>query len=149
MKFLQFILPFLATLCGCATSQVGAPPVVLEIRTGSKAPAPGFEEITPPHSTQPIYVSQEPALANGDVSKARASQGIGWPQVEITFTERGATKFGEITGQNIGQPLAIFVDGQLLSAPVIREKISGGKAIISGHFTEEEAKRIAKGIASK
>jgi len=71
------------------------------------------------------------------------------PQIEIVFTEDGAKRFSTVTERNIMNPLAILVDGQLLSAPIVRERITGGKALISGSFGKAEAERIANGIAPK
>jgi SecD/SecF fusion protein len=65
------------------------------------------------------------------------------PAVGITFNSRGARIFDEITGQNVGKQLAIILDDIVQSAPVIRERISGGKAQISGSFTTEEAHDLA------
>jgi preprotein translocase subunit SecD len=47
-----------------------------------------------------------------------------------------------ITGENIGKRLAVVLDGTVYSAPVIRERISGGKASITGGFTKDEAKDL-------
>jgi len=49
-----------------------------------------------------------------------------------------------MTRRNVGKRLAIIIDGQVYSAPVIRTEISGGKAEISGNFSEQEAKDLAK-----
>ncbi|QQR64872.1 hypothetical protein IPH92_04965 [Candidatus Kaiserbacteria bacterium] len=57
------------------------------------------------------------------------------PIVSITFNEEGATLFENITRDNVGKQLAIFLDGNVMSSPVINEAIGGGKAIISGNFT--------------
>lgn len=70
----------------------------------------------------------------------------GRPGVEVLFTEEGSRKFAEITGANVNKRMAILVDGKLVTAPLIRAKISGGRAIINGIFTHEEAERIARGI---
>lgn len=68
------------------------------------------------------------------------------PIVAITFDEEGAALFAEITGNNVGQQLAIFLDGELLSSPRINERISGGQAIISGGFTPNEARDLAQNL---
>jgi preprotein translocase subunit SecD len=62
------------------------------------------------------------------------------PLVAITFTDEGGKLFEEITRDNVGQQLAIFLDGEIISAPRINEAISGGKATISGGFTPDEAR---------
>ncbi|MEX2053901.1 MAG: protein translocase subunit SecD [Patescibacteria group bacterium] len=64
----------------------------------------------------------------------------GNPQIGLVFTAEGALKFEEITARNIGQPLAIFLDQALLSAPTVEGKISGGSAVITGSFSLAEAR---------
>ncbi len=66
--------------------------------------------------------------------------------VSIQFNDEGAKLFEEITGKNVGKPLAIFVGGQLISAPNVNEKIAGGKAQISGRFTIDEANDLARDL---
>ncbi len=68
------------------------------------------------------------------------------PYVSIQFNDEGAKLFDEITARNIGKPLAIFVGGQLISAPNVNERISGGKAQISGSFTMEESSNLARDL---
>lgn len=68
------------------------------------------------------------------------------PLVAITFTKEGGDLFEKITRENVGQQLAIFLDGEIISAPRINEAIMGGKATISGGFTPEEAKALAQNL---
>lgn len=82
------------------------------------------------------------ALQFGNGSAALATQ----PVVQINFNTQGAQLFSQITGKNIGRELAIFLDGQLISAPVIQQKIDGGTAIISGNFTADTAKALATNL---
>lgn len=67
----------------------------------------------------------------------------GKPMVELSFDKEGAKIFDRVTFQNIGKRLAIVLDGVVHSAPVIRDRISGGNAQISGGFSNEEAKDLA------
>lgn len=67
----------------------------------------------------------------------------GKPQVSLTFTDEGAKKFASLTEKNVGKVLAIVLDGQVVSAPVVNEKISDGNAQISGTFSEEQATQLA------
>ena len=69
-------------------------------------------------------------------------QNTGNPAVSIVFNNDGAKKFEELTQSNIGKPLAIVLDGGLVSAPVVQDKITGGQAQISGQFSLEEAKQL-------
>ncbi len=66
--------------------------------------------------------------------------------VVIQFNEEGAKLFEELTDKNTGKLLAIFIDNELLSAPVVRNKISGGRAQITGDFTPDEAKYLARNL---
>jgi len=65
------------------------------------------------------------------------------PYVSISFDSRGARLFEQITGANIKKRLAIVLDSAVNSAPVIQDKISGGRAQITGRFTMEEARDLA------
>lgn len=69
------------------------------------------------------------------------------PIVVVTFTDEGAALFEDITTNNVGEQLAIFLDGELVSAPRINEPIAGGSAVISGGFTPEEARDLAENLS--
>jgi len=68
------------------------------------------------------------------------------PVVSIVFNQEGAELFEEITTTHTGESLAIFLDGEMLSAPRINEPIAGGRAIISGGFTPDQARDLAKNL---
>lgn len=68
------------------------------------------------------------------------------PYVSIQFDDEGAKLFEEITGRNVGKPVAIFVGGEKISSPRVNEKITGGQAQISGSFTQEEAADLAQNL---
>lgn len=68
------------------------------------------------------------------------------PLVSVSFTKEGGELFEKITRENVGEQLAIFLDGEIISAPRINEAISGGRATISGGFTAEEAKALAQNL---
>ncbi len=73
------------------------------------------------------------------------SQSIG-PTISIEFDGAGAKLFGEITAANVGKSIAIFLDGILKSAPVVREAIKDGRAEISGDFTVTEARELVRNL---
>lgn len=75
-----------------------------------------------------------------------ATAGLSEPQVILNFNDAGAKLFEKITSENVGQSLAIFLDGQPISTPVIREAIPGGQAVISGHFTAVEARNLVRNL---
>ncbi len=66
------------------------------------------------------------------------------PQVNIQFNDEGAKIFEELTARNVGKPLAIFLDNNLIEMPVVQEKISGGRARITGKFTVDEARKMVE-----
>lgn len=68
----------------------------------------------------------------------------GQPTVLITFDGEGKDLFSQITDRNIGQPVGIFLDSQLISAPRVNQKITDGVAVISGDFTVEEARQLVQ-----
>ncbi len=68
---------------------------------------------------------------------------LGAPQVSIEFDSEGSDMFADITDRLVGKPLAIFVGGELISAPNVNEKISGGAAVITGNYSIREALQLA------
>ncbi len=76
------------------------------------------------------------------------NQSDGSPEVSLQFDSQGAKLFEEITGRNIGKPVAIFLDGYPISTPTVNDKISGGNAVITGRFNVEEAKMLVTRLNS-
>ncbi len=75
-----------------------------------------------------------------------ATAGLAAPQVLLNFNSEGAKLFEKITSEHVGQTLAIFLDGQPISEPVIQEAIPGGQATITGHFTAVEARDLVSNL---
>jgi preprotein translocase subunit SecD len=94
----------------------------------------------------PYVVQKRTLLTGGELTRAEVNADPNSPgnwQVAIEFTANGARIFGEITEQNVGRHLAIVLDGILQSAPRINERIPGGRAVITGQFTVDEARDLA------
>ncbi|MBA3611320.1 MAG: protein translocase subunit SecD [Nitrospirales bacterium] len=91
------------------------------------------------------YLVKKDAVLIGDVLQdARVTIGdFNEPIVSITFDSKGAREFDELTAANIGKRMAVVLDGKVYSAPVIRDRISGGRAIIEGTFSTAEANDLA------
>lgn len=85
--------------------------------------------------------------ASVEFANGQSGQLSNEPMVSVKFNEEGAKLFADITRANVGSQLGIFLDGELLSAPVVNEAITGGTAIISGDFTAEEAKNLAENLS--
>ncbi|PYJ69625.1 MAG: protein translocase subunit SecDF [Verrucomicrobia bacterium] len=104
-----------------------------------KHPAEGNEKPT----EERLLVKKKADLGGDRVSASNAYYGNeGWT-VQLKFDGEGAKKFGQITEQYKGHRFAIVLDGLIQSAPVIRDAIYGGDAVITGRFTEEEARGLA------
>lgn len=71
-------------------------------------------------------------------------QNSGLPHVSLEFNEEGSKLFAEITKRNIGKRVAIFLDGEPISIPTVQDEITGGRAVISGDFSINEAKILAQ-----
>lgn len=68
------------------------------------------------------------------------------PIVVLDFTPEGGQIFADFTTEHVGEVFGIFLDGQLISNPVIQERITGGSAVISGGFSPEEARELARNL---
>lgn len=79
-------------------------------------------------------------------SRMDFDQSTGEPKVVLTFNGDGQKLFAKITKENIDRILAIFLDGSVISTPVIRQEITSGDAVISGGFRVEEAKTLARNL---
>lgn len=93
----------------------------------------------------PYVVKKKTLLTGADLATARVSidQTTSEPYVSVDFNKAGERAFAELTEQNVGRRLAIILDGNVYSAPVIRERIPSGRAQITGGFTVEEATDLA------
>lgn len=91
-----------------------------------------------------IILDSEALMGGEDITNARpAFNEFGQSYVALEFNNRGAGNFERITGDHIKKRMAIVLDGKVYSAPVIQDRISGGRASITGSFTTEEAQDLA------
>ena len=108
-----------------------------------------FEKRTDPATgavTETPIVVKKKAIITGDLltdAQIRIDSQYNQPYVAIDFNSTGARLFDQVTAANVGKRFAIVLDSNVYSAPVIRERISGGSAQISGSFTEKEAADLA------
>lgn len=95
-------------------------------------------------ANEPKVAYLETGLTGKALKSARVEfDQFGKPDIAISFNSEGSALFEKITGDNIGQQIAIFLDGNMISAPVVNQKIVGGNAVITGNFTIEEAQSLA------
>ncbi len=97
-----------------------------------------------------LNLTKETGLTGNDVKKASVTfdPQNGQPTVLLEFNEDGTKKFAEISTRNVGKPVAIWIDEQILSAPVVQQPILDGNAVINGNFTTESAKQLSIAINS-
>ncbi len=112
-----------------------------------KAANPGVGNLLLPASDkQGLYytVEEAPVVTGDDLVDAQPSfDQNGRPAVSFRFDTSGARKFGEYTGAHVGEPFAIVLDKQVISAPTIQTAITGGSGIITGNFTVEGSTNLA------
>ena len=99
-------------------------------------------------ATQSAYANvwTTPTKLNGKnlkKSQVTFNNTTGKPEVSLEFDSEGAKLFEDITARNIGKTVAIFLDNQLISAPVVNSQITGGRAVIQGNFTSKEAQDLS------
>ncbi len=93
----------------------------------------------------PYVVKKQVLVSGADLTDAQPGfdQRSGEPIVSFRFNTAGSRKFAQATSENVGQPFAIVLDNEVISAPVIREPITGGSGQISGSFTVQQANDLA------
>ncbi len=112
----------------------GAPvPAGYELMTHVKATEKGTKQVE-------RYIVKRKAEMTGGIKSAMVTRdNLGRPEIAFTMDSAGADTFGRITRENVGHQLAIILDGELQTAPVIKTAIEGGNGVIEGDYTPQEA----------
>lgn len=105
-----------------------------------------FKRFTEADVPRPDNSWKSTKLTGRQLTSARVSfdQQSGGVQVALQFNDEGADLFAEITKRNIGKPVAIFLDGEIISQPTVQAEIIGGQAVITGQGDVNEAKILAR-----
>ena len=129
---------------GGATLQAA---IRFEVRLAEDHPTAGLREARIAGSDRVVYVYQEAIVTNSDIAHSSVVQGDGpsrfW--VDVQFNAAGTQKMRQATANHVGRPVAILIDGDVVTAPIVRSLI-GTSAVISGDYTKAEAERIVNGI---
>ncbi len=140
-----------ATFAIAETASTAAP--VFQLRLVVDTPTAESEPVTlitrhgDQSYTNVIHVQKTVLLDQTALTSAKAgTDSLGHPIIDVTLTDAGKARFAEVTRQNLGKRLAIFIGGTVYQAPVIRTEIAGGKAQITGDFTKAEAQDLARKI---
>lgn len=118
-----------------AVKEIGATPF-LDFRTVAETQDEGTSTVK--------FVSSE---LNGRFVKSAQvgfSNVTNKPEIYLQFNSEGADLFEKLTGENVGKPIGIFLDNELLEAPVVQAKIAGGNAVITGNYTLDEARTFVE-----
>ncbi|HLM84200.1 MAG TPA: protein translocase subunit SecD [Candidatus Bathyarchaeia archaeon] len=97
-----------------------------------------------PEQAQPTFVETGLSGKNLKSADVQFMSQSGKPEVGIEFDSEGTKMFADLTKANIGKQIAIFLDGQVISAPTVQTQITDGKAVITGNFSLDEAKQLAR-----
>jgi hypothetical protein len=121
--------------------------VRFEVRLAEDHQAAGLREARVSGSDRVVYLHQEIIVTNSDVAQSRVVQGDDPSRfgVGVELTAAGGQKMRHATANHVGRPVAVLIDGDVVTAPVLRGPISTS-AVISGDYTQAEAERIVNGI---
>src|SRR5262249_52268563 len=127
----------------------GAAEVQVEFRLAETEPGEGLIEVDTPDRRFKIYLHPDPLVTNKDITEARVvADEFGEPAIDVMFAAAVHQKLRDATKAHLGKPLAILVDGKVVTAPVLRFYFGTG-ARIHGQFARQEAERIARSLAGQ
>jgi SecD/SecF fusion protein len=123
--------------------------LVPQIEKGTHFTPPGevvLESIERSGKKAKLLVKKRPELTGDQVTRANATFEQRGYEVALSFNSEGGKIFQQVTRNNINNRLAIVLDGEIVSAPVIQTEISNNSAVITGNFTAEEARNLASAL---
>ncbi len=126
-----------------AVKTIGQTPV-LEFK--KEKPGVNYETATSTENVAALFENTELTGRYLESAQVQFDPNTNQPVVSLTFNEEGSNLFAALTKANIGKTIAIFLDGEIISAPVVRDEIRNGKAVISGRFTAQEARDLASSL---
>ena len=141
MKTLKLLLASLTL-----STQLIAADAVIEFRvvvpTGTK------DAVEKKIDDSTLWVDSRPSFGTADIKSAFVTRNSDRWVVFMSFTDAAAKRFGDFSEAHIGDRIAILSHGKLISAPTLRQAITGGSVEISGNFTEDTARELAAAIAA-
>jgi TonB family protein len=153
------VVVLLVVVAGTAATVLSALPLTLpgfaaqggtslEVRLAETEPAPGLREAELDGSDRRVYLRPDAVVTGADVTSARVTDAGGQYSISVTFSTPASNRLAAATKSHIGRPVAILLDGRVISAPTLRSIIRGS-AVITGDFTRAQAERIAAGLAPR
>ncbi len=140
------------TLIGCVVvilfGWVDRAQAQFSVRAAAAEPVSGWQRMESPDADRTVWVAPTPSLTSDDVERAQSSTGPdGGPAVAIRFTEAGSEKMRELSAAQVGRPIAMVLDGELIWAPVVRTVISA-EALLTGGPNGLSADQVQRILAS-
>ena len=138
-------------VCLLAFSRIANAQTRLEVRLAETEPGAGLTETTIPGSGQKIYLHESSVITNADVVEAHVEPPSAtnlYSSVAIRVTPDAAVRLENATQGHMGKPIAVLVNGTVVSAPIVAGVIRQDAAI-SGSFTPGEADEIARGLTGR
>jgi hypothetical protein len=130
---------------GGPTLQAAA--IRFEVRLAEDHSTAGLREARVSGTDRVVYLHHEIIATNSDIAQSGVVPGDGPSRfaVRVQFNAAGTAKMRQATANHVGRPIAILLDGEVVTAPVLRSPI-GTSAVISGDYTKADAERIVNGI---
>jgi len=124
--------------------------VRFEVRLAEENPAPGLREAVIAGTGRKIYLHLEPVVVNSDIAHAALVPGDSASTfgVSLTFNADAGARMRRATQSHLGRPMAILIDGEVVSAPVVRSPVSTS-ALLTGDYRRADAERIVSGIVGR
>lgn len=123
--------------------------VRFEVRLAENQPAPGLRAARVGNSNRIVYLHPDSVVTNSDIARSSVIAGDTpshfW--IDVRLNDAGAEKMRRATATHLGQPVAILIDGDVVTAPTLKSPI-GAAAVISGDYTQADAERIANGMTT-
>jgi len=136
-------------MSGCAAPHDFTAPghARIEFRFAEDSPQEGTTPARLAGSDTVIHLHGNVEFSNRDLAGAKAIEdNVGHPALALIFTSEASKKLADVTAKNIGKKLAIVLDGDVLSAPILQGVIDGGEAIVTGDFTAEDVRKYVYGL---
>lgn len=141
-------------LVGCTATarDASVESVPIEFRAASFDPVDSAELMTAPGASRSIYVQPSPMLTEADFTSAmKAEDAHARPAVALMLSDEAADRFENYTREHLNEPIAIFVDGELISAPTVKTPLRQHVIITGGSegLTERQMRQILTAVRSR
>ena len=123
----------------------------LEFRPAAAAAVAGWQKMDLPDGGGSVWVAPTVSLTSADVARAQPVSEGGRPAVAIALTDAGAEKMRELSAAQVGQPIAMVLDGKLISAPIVRGT-TGKDIVITGRgdgLTPDEVRHLVGSVTAR